>query len=232
VILPARFEDFEGFRETTLAVFTEPGANAALRTVGNLLYTAALEYCQHWPVEPAGAFFHQARAVLADLRHLEGWLAHLDMERTASALTAEEERLSALCGTFVPALKSIGDALEFELGPPVDPRAVPPLEEVFRECDPLPWKDQQAAARNWVITAWLRGTGEGGGLPRLLRQVRELADRTGSFSFYHVVGLETVSLIREYASAFPTENRDLAEHLLAAADIPPDAVEHYTAALA
>jgi predicted Rdx family selenoprotein len=117
VIPSARFEDFEGFRETTLAVFTDPRANTALRTVGGLLYTISLEYARYWPREPDGAFRHQARAVLADLRHLEGWLGHLDQERTASALTAEEDRLSTLCGTFVPALKSIGDALEFEIGP-------------------------------------------------------------------------------------------------------------------
>ena len=116
VLDPALFEDFEGFRETTLAVFTDPKSNAALRIVGELLYSLALEFWQHWPKESEGAFFHQSRAVLADLRHLQGWLAHLGAERTASALTDDEERVSSLFESLAPDLKAIADALEVELG--------------------------------------------------------------------------------------------------------------------
>jgi hypothetical protein len=112
---PESFEDFEGFRETTLCVFTEPGANATLRGLGDLLYTMALEYVQHWPVEPDGAFFHQCRAVLADLRHLEGWLAHLNTQRAEASLSDEEEAVSALCGSLVADLRRIGDAIAAEL---------------------------------------------------------------------------------------------------------------------
>jgi hypothetical protein len=114
---PERFEDFEGFRETTLCVFTEPGANATLRGLGDLLYTMGLEYVQHWPVEPDGAFFHQVRAVLADLRHLEGWLSHLDSQREEASLSDHEERVSEVCGSFVPNLRAVADALETALGP-------------------------------------------------------------------------------------------------------------------
>ena len=115
IIAPDAFERFEGFRETTLAVFTDPEANASLRGLGDLLYTLALEYARHWPAEPDGSFFHQVRAVLADLRHLEGWLAHLDIQRTEASLSAEEETVSALCGSLVASLKAIGDAVENEL---------------------------------------------------------------------------------------------------------------------
>jgi len=112
---PERFEDFEGFRETTLCVFTEPGANATLRGLGDLLYTMALEYTQHWPVEPDGAFFHQVRAVLAALRHLEGWLSHLDSQRKKASLSDEEEALSALCGSLVADLRRIGDVMQAKI---------------------------------------------------------------------------------------------------------------------
>ena len=115
VIDPARFEDFEGFRETTLAAFTNPLANGVLRGLGDLVYTMALEYARHWPHEPGGAFFHQVRAVLADLRHLEGWLANLGVQRDEASLSAEEEEVSILCGVLGPSLKAIGDALEAEL---------------------------------------------------------------------------------------------------------------------
>jgi len=112
---PEHFEDFEGFRETTLCVFTEPGANATLRGLGDLLYTMGLEYVQHWPVEPDGAFFHQVRAVLADLRHLEGWLSHLDSQRAEASLSDDEEALSALCGSLVADLRRIGDAVQAKI---------------------------------------------------------------------------------------------------------------------
>jgi len=112
---PAHFEDFEGFRETTLAAFTDPRANDVLRGLGDLLYTQALEYARHWPREPGGAFFHQVRAVLADLRHLEGWLDHLDKQRAEASLSADEETVSVLCGTLAPRLRAIGDAVAAEL---------------------------------------------------------------------------------------------------------------------
>jgi hypothetical protein len=111
IILPEHFEDFEGFRETTLSVFTDPQANAILRGLGDLLYTMALEYTRYWPAEPDGSFFHQARAVLADLRHLEGWLGHLDTQRAEASLSEEEEPLSTLCGSLVADLRRIGDTL-------------------------------------------------------------------------------------------------------------------------
>jgi len=112
VIDPVRFEDFEGFRETTLAVFTDPRANEVLRGLGDLVYTMALEHAHHWPHEPDGAFAHQVRAVLADLRHLEGWLGNLGLQRTEASLSAAEEEVSILCGTLAPSLKAIGDAVE------------------------------------------------------------------------------------------------------------------------
>ena len=49
IIDPEDYEDFEGFRETTLAVFTDPKVNATLRNLGDLLYTLGLEYSRHWP---------------------------------------------------------------------------------------------------------------------------------------------------------------------------------------
>jgi hypothetical protein len=122
---PDRFEDYEGFRETTLAVFTDPKSNTALRVVTDLLYTMGLEHCRHWPEEPEGSFIHQARAALADLRHLQGYLAHLGKARTASALTAKEARHSALCETLALHLKAVADALETDLRPP--PPSLPPL---------------------------------------------------------------------------------------------------------
>jgi len=232
VILPERFEDFEGFRETTLAVFTDPEANTILRGLGTLLYDMALEYTAHWPHEPCGAFFHQVRAVLADLRHLQGWLSHLAGEITASVLSFEEERVATICGSLAADLKTAGDTLETQIPWAVDPDAPLPLAEVFLRCDPLPFEEQRAAARAWVLKLWTRGAGEGEGNTRMLRELRELADRVGSWSFYHVLGLEMLALLREgkSAKAFASINGPaLTAHFLRAADVPAEVRAHYTA---
>jgi hypothetical protein len=116
VLSPEKFEQHEGLRETTLAVFTEPRLNAALRIVGDELYTMGLEYQRYWPREPGGAFRHLARAGLADLRHLQGFFASLGREREASELTPPEIRVSRLCGRLSLRVQEIAEVLEMELG--------------------------------------------------------------------------------------------------------------------
>jgi hypothetical protein len=109
IIDPDAFERFEGWRETTLAVFTDAKANATLRAMADLIYTIALEYSRYWPVEPEGCR-HQCRAAVADLRHLQGYLSMLGQVR--------EDRISAACGRLSRRVKSVADALEAELAKP------------------------------------------------------------------------------------------------------------------
>jgi hypothetical protein len=116
VIDPANFERHEGFRESTLAVFTEPRLNEALRVVGEELYTIGLEYQRHWPIEPEGSFIHLCRAGLADLRHLQGFFADLGAEWEASDLEPREERISRHFPELAEELRNIADALEKQLG--------------------------------------------------------------------------------------------------------------------
>lgn len=116
VIDPEDFERFEGFRETTLAYFLDQEANTALRTVGQLLYTIVLEYWHHWPQEPEGSFRHNARALLADMRHLQGYLISMGREHEASALSSQDAHLSKQCPALAQRMKEIADTLEQELG--------------------------------------------------------------------------------------------------------------------
>ena len=116
VIDPDHYGRFEGLRETTLATFTDPVANAALRTVVDLVYTMALEYCEHWPRNPEGSFHHEARAAVADLRHLQGFLAYLGRQTEASVLTPAEERISQKCPALAARVREVANALEAELG--------------------------------------------------------------------------------------------------------------------
>jgi len=116
IIDPEHFERFEGFRETTLAYFLDKEANTALRIVGQLLYTIVLEYWHHWPEEPEGSFRHGARAVIADMRHVQGYLVYMGRENEASALAPHEAHLSKQCPALALRVQEIADALEKELG--------------------------------------------------------------------------------------------------------------------
>ena len=115
VIDPDCYERFEGFRETTLAAITDPDANATWRALSDHMYTMALEYSAYWPLEPDGSFRHQARAAVADLRHLQGFLAYLGREPEASVLTPEEEHVARRCATFSRRVRDIATAFEAEL---------------------------------------------------------------------------------------------------------------------
>jgi hypothetical protein len=116
ILDPDRFEPFEGFRETTLAGFLDKEANAAFRTVGRLLYNMVTEYWHLWPDEPEGSFRHSLRAVIADMRHIQGYLANLGRENEAARLPPFEAHLSRQCPDLALRIKEIADSLEKELG--------------------------------------------------------------------------------------------------------------------
>jgi hypothetical protein len=116
ILDPASFDHHEGFRETTLALFTEPQHNQALRVIGDLLYTLAAESSRLWPREPEGSMRHQCRAAVADLRHMQGYLSMLGRELEASVLNNHEGYLSRICNRLAPQVQEIADTLEKELG--------------------------------------------------------------------------------------------------------------------
>jgi hypothetical protein len=233
VIDPARWEDFEGFRETTLAYFTDPTANATLRGLGALLYTLVLEYWHHWPAEPRGSFFHLCHAGIADLRHLQGFFAHLDRQRTESELSFMEERASVLCGALADDLRAIGDILESEIHPargPAETAAPPSLGDLFATYQALPWPESRQCARDWLISRWILGFGAGRGNARLLRQIRAAAEKAESFGLYHVIGLELLAYLKERGGKDRLVSlgvETLAEFLLKAPGIPPETAAHY-----
>src|SRR4051812_43306982 len=77
---PAAWEDFAVFRETFLMYLTPPGYAAALRTVGEMLFTMILENYDPWPGWPESSTRTELRAAVADLRHLEGFLQSVGRE--------------------------------------------------------------------------------------------------------------------------------------------------------
>src|SRR6185295_14407970 len=91
---PALWEEHEGFRETLLRHFTDPAANTTLRGLGRLLFNLLLEGAESWPQHPEGETRSELRAALADLRHLEGFLASVGREHVVSSLNPGDEALS------------------------------------------------------------------------------------------------------------------------------------------
>jgi hypothetical protein len=111
---PARFEDYPAFRETFLLFFTDPAANAAMRGLGRLLHELVLEFWGYWPDHPGGIFSAELRAVVADMRHVQGSL----QEWTGPAFALEDEyetRLAGVGADVALALGELADRLEREL---------------------------------------------------------------------------------------------------------------------
>ena len=113
---PARWEDFEGFRETFLLYFTRSPDNAALRTVATLLYDLVLESGPLMPDHPEGWVRTQVRAGLAELRYLQGFLASLTLEAEGASLEPYEEHLYRFAGARAAVLGTVADEIEAQLG--------------------------------------------------------------------------------------------------------------------
>jgi hypothetical protein len=114
---PARFEDFPAFRETFLAIFTDPGYNAALRDVGNLVFEMALEYRGYWPDQPEGHIRSELRSLVADLRVIEGHLASIGNPEMTSPNSAQEEQHARVSARLAVEVRGVVNVLESELGP-------------------------------------------------------------------------------------------------------------------
>src|SRR4051812_21424339 len=115
VIDPAAWEDFPAFRETFLMYFTPPGYAAALRVVGEMLHTMILESYNPWPGWPESSTRTEMRAALADLRHLQGFLASVGREKELSSLDPEDAYLSNTAARLARQIRHAADGIEREL---------------------------------------------------------------------------------------------------------------------
>jgi hypothetical protein len=109
--LPA-WERSEGFRETLLFYFTQPGDADVLRRLGVMLYNQALECSGSWPNWAESATRVEVRAAVADLRHLKGFLASVGREHEISSLTPEDASLSQLAAKQALEVDRILEILE------------------------------------------------------------------------------------------------------------------------
>ena len=118
VIDPAAWEDYPAFRETFLMLFTPPGYAEALRAVGEMLHTMVLENYTPWPGWPESSTRTEMRAALADLRHLQGFLASVGREKDLSSLDPEDAYLSNTAARLARQIKHAADGIERELAGP------------------------------------------------------------------------------------------------------------------
>lgn len=116
IIDPASFEDFPTFRETLLHQVAGARSNAAMRAFGDLLYILILQYSEWWPPQPEGALRAALRAAIADLRHVQGFLAEWTGP-DASFESTYEEHLAKVGGGIGLEVGKLADRLEGELGP-------------------------------------------------------------------------------------------------------------------
>lgn len=113
----APWEEHAAFRSTFLMHFTQAGDRAALEAVGQLLYDMLLEGSGRWPDWPESPTRAEVRAVVADLRHAQSFLATIAQARHASALEVEDERLSLLADEWSLVVGRTASGIESVLGP-------------------------------------------------------------------------------------------------------------------
>ena len=112
---PTAWEDFPVFRESFLMFISEPAFNVSLRTAGEHFFRMLLEHYDRWPAWPESSTRTELRAAVADLRHLQGFLASIGKERRLSSLDPGDAKLSKHASQVARLLKQVGDTIERKL---------------------------------------------------------------------------------------------------------------------
>jgi hypothetical protein len=115
VIDPREWEDYPIFRETFLLYVSEPRFNAALRMAGEMFFTMLLEVYGEWPEWPESSTRIEMRAAVADMRHLQGFLANVGQERHSSTLSPGDIRLSKHASRVARLLNQVATTIERKL---------------------------------------------------------------------------------------------------------------------
>jgi hypothetical protein len=110
-IAPPPWNESAAFRETTLRLFPEPEDRAALVRVGEMLHDMALETSGYGP-DPESSTRTEMRAVAADLRHLEGYLAMVRRSADDSELYPADDALARLAGEQAAAVGMLAELIE------------------------------------------------------------------------------------------------------------------------
>ena len=103
----------EAFRETFLALFTEPRDNAAWRRMESILYQAVVDFSRYFPGTEEPCIFEELRAAARDLRYLEihlGETVATNCEPGADPVV--ERRLTSRADTWAAQVAALAAEIE------------------------------------------------------------------------------------------------------------------------
>lgn len=115
ILDPGQWESFPVFRESFLLYISEPQFNAALRMAAEHFFAMMLETYGHWPAWPESSTRMELRAAVADMRHLQGFLASVGQERRLSSLAPADAKLSKHAAGTARLLNKIASGIERKL---------------------------------------------------------------------------------------------------------------------
>jgi hypothetical protein len=114
--IPPSWNESESFRETTLIWIADAADREALRRVGRLIHDLALEATRE-PSDPGEPSQTRAElgAVVAELRHLEGYLAMVGREAEESTLEPDDDALAHFAGKLAGRVGALVEKIERRL---------------------------------------------------------------------------------------------------------------------
>ncbi len=115
-LTPTGWDESAGFRETFLYHFDDPHDAGALRHVGRMLHLSILELARSASPGGESATRVELRAVAADLRHAQGFLAAIARHQEESELSLADGELAALAARQAFAVAGLAAVIEQALG--------------------------------------------------------------------------------------------------------------------
>jgi hypothetical protein len=115
ILDPGLWESYPVFRESFLLYISEPQFNAALRTAADHFFSMLLECYGKWPAWPESSTRMELRAAVADMRHLQGFLASIGQERRVASLSSGDHKLSKHAAELARTLNKLAGGIEHQL---------------------------------------------------------------------------------------------------------------------
>lgn len=112
------WEEGAGFRETFLHRFTRPEHRRTLTGLSEMLEELWLEAAGFWPRGEVSLTRGELEAAARDLRHLQGFLAHVGQEHELSQLDKDDQELSRLAADLASDVGKIVERLDTTLTAP------------------------------------------------------------------------------------------------------------------
>ncbi len=111
-LTPAGWDESAGFRETFLFHYDDPDDARALRHVARMFHESILELARSAPPGAESSTRLELRAAVADLRHVQGFLATVGRHLEESELSVADGELAALAARQSLAVAGLAAVIE------------------------------------------------------------------------------------------------------------------------